>query len=125
MDDLPALSYAVNQFSGELVIMTPFEHLYQKDTAWMYYLGSDLLLLSKNEKNANPDLITIRKTELQKTWMRVRMTLMKNKQNKSLVVKIDDLINHLMQETDNKKLGSMAQKELELVDEIENALQIK
>ncbi len=125
MDDLPALSYAVNQFSGELVIMTPFEHLYQKDTAWMDYLGSDLLLLSKNEKNANPDLITIRKTELQKTWMRVRMTLMKNKQNKSLVVKIDDLINHLMQETDNKKLGSMAQKELELVDEIENALQIK
>ncbi len=125
MDDLPALSYAVNQFSGELVIMTPFEHLYQKDTAWMDYLGSDLLLLSKNEKNANPDLITIRKTELQKTWMRVRMTLMKNKQNKSLVMKIDDLINHLMQETDNKKLGSMAQKELELVDEIENALQIK
>lgn len=121
MDDLPALSYVVNQFSGELVILTHFKHAYDKDTAWMDYLGRELLLLSKSDDSG---LIKTRKIDLQKTWQQVRPALTKNKKNNSLITKIDDLVTHIMMTTDSKNLESQAIKELNLVDEIENALQI-
>ena len=127
MDDFPALSNAVNQFSGELIIMTHFRHPYEKDVAWMDYLGREILLLNSNKKNCvtnNIDLINIRKMELKKIWDKVKKVLLENKNNKSLIIEVDHLINRLMVESNNHKLVSTAQKELELVDNIEQALQI-
>lgn len=127
MDDLPALSNAVNQFSGELIIMTSFRYAYEKDVAWMDYLGREILLLNRDEKKSvisNVDLTDIRKKELKITWDKVKKVLFENENNKSLIAKVDHLINRITVATDSPELVSMAQKELDLVDNIENALRI-
>jgi len=54
MDDFPALANAINQFSGQLIIATEFNHSYQKEIAWMDYLGRELLLLKNIHQHQHP-----------------------------------------------------------------------
>ena len=122
-DDLPALANAVNQFSGELIILTNYKKNYRTDVAWLDYLGREIMLLNQNYPN-EPGLISIRKNDLQKTWRRIRIDLRNNKKNLALISKTDLLISNIMKSSNSKELVKLAKQELDIVDEIEKAFNI-
>jgi hypothetical protein len=118
MDDLPALAYAVNQFSGQLIMTTEFKHAYERNIAWMDYLGREIMWLSKRSGSA-ASLIRTRKTDLQKTWATIKPLLTKNKNGIAIIHQVDPVIHHLMIEKRPDRLIVLAQQEQELVDKIE------
>jgi len=122
-DDLPALANAINQFTGELIILTNYKKNYRTDVAWLDYLGREIMLLNKNYPNKQ-GLISIRKNDLQKTWRRVRKDLRNNKKNLALISKTDLLISNIMKTHNSIKLVELAKQELDIVDEIEKAFNI-
>ncbi|MBL4775156.1 MAG: hypothetical protein JKY87_03780 [Mariprofundus sp.] len=121
MDDFPALANAINQFSGQLVIVTEFDHVYQKDIAWMDYLGRELLLLNKfsSESTHHNALIKVRKVELNQTWESIKLLLDSKKGGIELVKRVDPTIQSILEESDADKLVSLSMRELDLVDDIE------
>jgi len=124
-DDFPALANAINQFSGQLIITTKFDYAYQKDIAWMDYLGRELLLLNKYPSKSldHEALLRVRKTELNKTWESIKFQL--NEQGgRTLVKKVDPAIQSMLEESDPGKLVALSMKELDLVDDIESFFHI-
>ena len=120
MDDFPALANAINQFSGQLIVATEFNHNYQKDIAWMDYLGRALLLMNKypSKSTHHEALLTVRKKELNETWKSIKILL--NKQGgSSLIKKVNPTIQSILNESDPSKLAALSMKELDLVDDIE------
>jgi len=124
-DDFPALANAINQFSGQLIIATEFDHTYQKDIAWMDYLGRELLLLNKfpTESEHHQALIKVRKTELNITWESIKY-LLNEQGGRSLAKRIDPTIQSMLEESNADKLVILSNKELDLVDEIESFFHI-
>lgn len=122
-DDLPALANAINQFTGELIILTNYKKNYRTDVAWLDYLGREIMLLNQNYPN-ELRIISIRKTDLQKTWKRVRKSLRNNKNNLALISKTDLLISNILKTHNSTKLVKLAKQELDIVDEIEKAFNI-
>jgi hypothetical protein len=122
-DDFPAMANAVNQFTGELIILTNYKKNYRTDVAWLDYLGREILLLNKNYPSEQR-LISIRKNDLQRTWKRTRSVLQNNSKNIALISKTNRLISNILKSNNSKKLVKLAQKELDVVDEIEKALNI-
>jgi len=120
-DDMPALANAINQFSGQLIVSTNFKHAYQKDVAWMDYLGRELMLLNKYPSSSpnHQAMIQVRKHALQSTWKRVEAIAAQEKGGKALIKKVSPTLNAIMHESDAKKLTSLSEKELDLVDNIE------
>jgi hypothetical protein len=124
-DDMPALANAVNQFTGQLVLSTHFDYRYKREIAWMDYLGRSILLLTKNKNDSrNPDLIQIRKDDLNKTWTNLEVVIQKKPKGQQLIKKVQPIIKAILNTTDSKKLVSLANQELELVDSIENFFHI-
>ncbi len=121
MNDYPALSNAINQFSGQLIIATQFDYAYQKDIAWMAYLGRELLWLNKSpSKSAHHEaLLRVRKTELNETWERIKY-LLNEQGGRTLVKKVDPTIQSMLEESFPGKLVTLSRKELGLVDNIES-----
>jgi len=126
MDDFPALANAINQFSGQLVIATDFEQGYQKDIAWMDYLGRELLLLNKSpsESAHHNALIKVRKAELNTTWESIKLLLDSKKGGVELVKKVDPTMQSLLEASDTGMLVSLSMRELDLVDDIESFFHI-
>jgi len=126
LDDFPALANAINQFSGQLIITTDFDHGYQKDIAWMDYLGRELLLLNKfpSESTHHAALIKVRKAELNKTWNSLKLLLDHQQGGDAIVSKVDPAIQLLLKATDIGKLVSLSMTELDLVDDIESFFHI-
>ncbi len=125
MDDMPALAFAINQFSGQLIIATDFKPESGKNVAWMDYLGRELLILNQySHSDSNQTLVTTRKCELQKTWKKLRPLVMTNPHGPELVHEIDLLIRSLMRETQAEKLVMLANQELKAVDKIEGLFHI-
>jgi len=121
MDDFPALANAINQFSGQLIIATEFDHSYQKEIAWMDYLGRELWLLNKHPTKSphHEALLSVRKAELNETWESIKFLL--NKQGgRTLVKKVDPTIQLILEESDPDKLVILSMRELDLVDNIES-----
>ena len=120
MDDTPALANVINQFSGQLIVATKFNHPYQKDIAWMDYLGRELLLMNKYpSKSAHHEaLLTVRKAELNETWERIKH-LLNEQDGETLIKKVDPTIQSILSESDPSKLVALSSKELDLVDDIE------
>jgi hypothetical protein len=125
MDDFPALANAINQFSGQLIIAAEFEHAYQKDIAWMDYLGRELLLLNKfpSESVQREALIKVRKAELNNTWESIKYRLNEHG-GIALVKKVDPTIQSTLEESDADRLVTLSMKELDLVDDIESFFHI-
>jgi len=125
-DDLPALANAINQFSGQLIITTHFQHHYQKDIAWMDYLGRELLLLNKypSVSTNHAALIKARKLELQATWLAVQAAIGKNAAGIALVESVEPIIHALVTESASDKLVKLSIQELDLVDNIEKYFKI-
>lgn len=126
MDDLPALAYAVNQFSGQLIISTQYESGIEKNISWMDYLGRELLILNEypSDEIDNKNLIVLRKNDLQSTWNSIKVTLLKKENGGLLAQKVDPLIHKIVSETDKGLLVTLAQEELEIVDSIEEFFHI-
>jgi len=125
MDDFPALANAINQFSGQLLASTEYEHEYQKNIAWMDYLGREFLLLNKYPtKPAHHEaLLSVRKAELNETWESIKF-LLNEQGGRTLVKKVDPTIQLMLKESDSNKLVILSMKELELVDDIESFFHI-
>jgi len=125
MDDFPALANAINQFSGQLIIATEFNPSYQKDVAWMDYLGRELLLMNKYpSKSAHHQaLLKVRKAELNGTWESIKF-LLNEQAGRTLVKKVDPTIQLMLEESDPDKLVTLSMKELDLVDDIESFFHI-
>lgn len=126
MDDLPALANVINQFSGQLIVATKFEHAYQKDIAWMDYLGRELLLLNTypSKSTHSKTLIKIRKNELNKTWESIKLLLATQQGGNVLIKKIDPTIQSILNESEASKLIALSTKELDMVDDIESFFHI-
>ena len=125
MDDFPALANAINQFSGQLIIATEFDHSYQKEIAWMDYLGRELLLLNKSPSTSahHEALLRVRKAELNETWKSIKF-LLNEQGGRTLVKKVDPTIQLILKESDPSKLVILSMKELDLVDDIESFFHI-
>ncbi len=125
-DDLPALANAINQFSGQLIISTHFIHHYQKNIAWMDYLGRELLLLNKYPTTStnHAALIKARKLELQTTWQTVQAAIGQSAGGAALIESVDPTIHALMTESAPDNLVKLSMKELDLVDNIEKYFHI-
>jgi hypothetical protein len=126
MDDLPALAFVTNQFSGQLVMATRFDHEYEKDIAWMDYLGRELLILNKYPSAAvnSEVLIKIRKAELNATWNNIRTIVSARNDGASLIRRVDTVMQQIMNETEAVKLVNLSNQALELVDKIESYFHI-
>ncbi len=127
MDDLSALASVINQFSGQLIISTHFDHEYSKEIAWMDYLGRELLILSKYPSNIvnNETLIEIRKTDLNATWNNIKTIIVSKQNGDALIKKVDSVISQLTGEEKTEKLITLSTKELALVDDIEKYFHVK
>ncbi len=127
MDDLPALANVINQFSGQLIVATKFEHAYQKDIAWMDYLGRELLLLNTYPSKSThaKALIQVRKTELNKTWKSIKLLLATRQGGSILIKKVDPTIQSILHESEASKLITLSTKELDMVDDIESFFHIE
>jgi len=125
MDDFPALANAINQFSGQLIVATKFDHPYQKDIAWMDYLGRELLLMNKYPSKSayHEALLTVRKAELNETWERIKFIINK-RGGSSLIKKVNPTIQSILNESAPSKLATLSTKELDLVDDIETFFHI-
>ena len=125
-DDFPALSNAINQFSGQLIVATHFEYEYRKDIAWMDYLGRELLLLNEypSESAHHGALIQVRKAELQTTWNRIKTVASRKKGGNMLIQKVNPTIQSILKEANTSTLVSLSKKELSLVDDIETFFHI-
>jgi len=125
MDDFPALANAINQFSGQLIVATKFDHPYQKDIAWMDYLGRELLLMNKYPSKSayHEALLRVRKAELNETWERIKY-LLNEQDGTTLIKKVDPTIQSILSEADSSKLAALSSKELDLVDDIETFFHI-
>jgi len=125
MDDFPALANAINQFSGQLIIATKFDYAYQKNVAWMDYLGRELLLMNKYpSKSAHHQaMLKVRKAELNETWESIKF-LLNEQAGRTLVKKVDPTIQLMLEESDPDKLVTLSMKELDLVDDIESFFHI-
>jgi len=127
MDDISALASIINQFSGQLIITTEFKYQYEKNVAWMDYLGRELLILNKYPSGniKNKALIEIRKVDLKATWDKVKAIILNKRNNVALIQKVDTVIHKIMNETDADKLIALSKKELEQVDSVEEYFHIK
>jgi len=121
-DDMPALANAVNQFSGQLIIATPFAYDFQKNVAWMDYLGREILLLNKYPSSStfHDALVQVRKNELSATWSSIKVEALKHKGGKALIANVEPNIVAIEKENNGKSLVKLAEAELELVDNIES-----
>jgi len=126
MDDFPALANAINQFSGQLIIATKFDYAYQKDIAWMGYLGRELLWLNKfpSKSSHHEALLRVRKTELNETWERIKY-LLNEQDGRTLVKKVDPTIQSMLEESYPGKLVALSMKELSMVDDIKSFFHIE
>jgi hypothetical protein len=118
MDDIPALAYVINQFSGQLIIAADFHHSYEKNVDWMDYLGREILLLNKYS-NKPETLVKTRKNDLEKTWISIKPLLAKSQQGLAVIEQVDPVIHNMMVEDRTDRLVALAELELELVDKIE------
>jgi hypothetical protein len=120
MDDIPALAYAINQFSGQLIIAADFNHEYEKNVAWMDYLGREILLLNKYPNSNSPaSLIKTRKNDLERTWVSLKVPLAKSQQGLAVIQQVDPVMLNIMAEDRPDRLVALAEQELEIVDKIE------
>jgi UDP-N-acetyl-D-mannosaminuronate dehydrogenase len=120
MDDVPALEYAINQFSGQLIVAVQFQHEYERNVDWMDYLGRDIALLNQPADSApNAALVKIRKNDLQVTWDDLKPLMAKTHKGVALIRRVDPIIRELMIEKRPDRLVVLAQQEQELVDKIE------
>jgi hypothetical protein len=120
MDDVPALEYAINQFSAQLIDAAKFQHDYEKNIDWMDYLGREIVLLNQ-PADSKPDntLVRIRKKDLQVTWNNLKPLMAKTQKGVALIQRVDPIIHELMIEKRPDRLVVLAQQEQELVDKIE------
>jgi len=125
-DDLPALANAINQFSGQLIITTDFQYPYQKDIAWMDYLGRELLLLNKysSVSSFHGSLLKVRQQALQAAWKSVQEAVGKSKEGLLLIRTVNPTIQALVTENTPEKMVTLSNRELELVDDIEKYFHI-
>ncbi len=111
---------AANQLSASILRFTNYPTLRQRDTAWMDYLGRELLLLNLEGANTNAQLLNARRIDVVETWARIKKALIgKDFANKPLVMKGDRLIRLLQKNHDPKTSIATARKLLAFVDEIE------
>ncbi len=120
MDDVPALEYAINQFTAQLIDAEKFQHAYEKNIDWMDYLGREMVLLNQTA-DSKPDnaLVRIRKNDLQATWNNLKPLMAKTRKGVALIQRVDPVIHGLMVEKRPDRLVVLAQQEQELVDRIE------
>ncbi|TLS78326.1 hypothetical protein FE236_00805 [Mariprofundus erugo] len=122
MDDFPALASAINQFTAQMIISMPAEHAYEKNVAWMDYLGRELLLLNQypSDSSNRTALQRARKRDLQANWLEISAMMNTTPQGAQLVAKADPVIHGLMAESSAVKMMVLARSELEWVDQIEH-----
>ncbi len=94
MDDLSALASVINQFSGQLIVTTQFEHEYGRKIAWMDYLGRELLILNKYPSTivSNEALIKTRKSDLYAAWQNIKTIISDRKDGAGLTHTVDTVI---------------------------------
>jgi len=112
---------AANQLSASMIRFTNYPTLRQRDTAWMDYLGRELLLLNMEDSKANAQLLDARRADLVETWSRIKIALIsKDFRNKPLVLQGDNLIHQLRDHHTPAPTITTAKKLLDFVDKIEH-----
>ncbi len=110
---------AANQLSASIIRFTNYPTLRKRDTAWLDYLGRELLLLSKENPRVNAELLNVRRTDLASTWQRVGKDLIKNFRNKTLVMRGDRLVGEIEKEHEPAQTIKLSGQLLDFVKQIE------
>jgi len=111
---------AANQLTASIIRFTSYPTLRQRDTAWMDYLGRELLLLNLEDAKANAQLLDARRANLVETWARIKKALISEDfRNKSLVLHGDNLIHRLQDKHAAETTIVTARKLLGFVGEVE------
>jgi len=113
------VAIAANQLSGSMIRFTNYPTLRARDTAWLGYLGRDLLLLSKENPEANAELLNVRRAELVNTWKRVSKDLIKDFRNKTLVMRGGRLISEIEKDREPAQTIRLSRRLLDFVERIE------
>jgi len=112
---------AANQLSASIIRFTNYPTLRERDTAWLDYLGRELLLLSKEDPKVNSELLNVRRADLANTWQRVSKDLIENFRNKTLVMRVDHLIGEIEKERAPAQTIKLSSQLLDFVDRVEKA----
>jgi len=110
---------AANQLSASIIRFTNYPTLRERDTAWLSYLGRELLLLSKEDPKVNAELLNVRRADLANTWQRVSKDLIKNFRNKTLVMQGDRLVGKIKKEHEAAQTIKLSNQLLDFVDRVE------
>lgn len=110
---------AANQLSASIIRFENYPTLRERDTAWLDYLGRELLLLNKKNPEANAELLDVRRAELANTWQRIHIDLIKNFRNKPIVMQGDRLVGEIENERKSAQTIKLSNQLLDFVDKIE------
>jgi len=83
---------AANQLSGLIIQNSHFSTFMKRDLKWLDFQGREIKLLLLEDPIANADLLGLRKTIMENSWIRVRNELIQSFKNKPLVLQGNELI---------------------------------
>jgi len=116
---------AANQLTAALIRYRNFTDSLAVATAWLAYLSREIELLNIENAADNASLLELRLIDAGATWQRLRSELLKNLRNKTLVINVDTLLNHLNSDRSEVSQVADARKLQQLVAQVGGLLPVK
>ena len=116
---------AANQLTASLIRYQDFPDLVKSSTAWLDFLGRDIVLLNMEDPKRNASLLEFRRNDIWVTWHTLRRLLLKDMRNKAVTLRVDDVVDHLtthLDQTDQIEDGHKLQVLIEQVDKLPDPL---
>jgi hypothetical protein len=116
---------AANQLTASLIRYQDFPDLVRSSTAWLDFLGRDVVLLNMENPKRNASLLAFRRNDILVTWHTLRQLLLKDMRNKAVTLRVDVVVDHLtthLGQTDQIEAGEKLQALIEKVDKLPDPL---
>lgn len=116
---------AANELTAALIRYQEFPDLVKSSTAWLDFLGRDIVLLNMEDPKRNASLLEFRRNDIRVTWHTLRKLLLKDMRNKAVTLRMDDVVGHLtshLDQTDQIEDGHKLQTLVEKIDKLPDPL---
>jgi len=110
---------AANQLTSALIRYQDFPDAVKSSIAWLDFLSRDIVLLNTEGPRRNASLLEFRRNDLQVTWHTLRRLLLRDMRNKSVTLRVDDVIDHLVRHPDKASQIRDGNKLLALIDKLD------
>ena len=115
---------AANQLSGLIIQNSHFPTFMKRDLKWLDFQGREIKLLLLEDPVANADLLGLRKTIMENSWIRVRNELIQSFKNKPLVLQGNELIAIINASKDPRKTADATIQWTAFVNSLEGKMSI-